>query len=270
MSISPAPRSARACRRHEAAHNFGGSPSHGVRRSATGRTARSASARTSGKVFKGKKMAGHMGSVRDHAASEVAHRRRPGADAAGSAVPARRARIGHQDAVKKATPITSSCLPCCVPPPRPRTPPRRRPPPRPGAAEAEARRRRGRAGRDRGRRGRAARRPKARPMTRPSARGEMKTDVIKLVVRVSRSREFDDATRSSCAPTSCTAAASCATSWPSAGGDACDARQVGRQLFDQEDLSPEGHRRRPPRLAQGADLPQGRHLQGPDPAQPRA
>jgi large subunit ribosomal protein L3 len=44
---------------------------------------------------------------------------------------------------------------------------------------------------------------------------------------------------------------------------------VRNQLLDQEDLSPEGHRRRTPRRPQRADLPQGWHLQGPDAPQPR-
>ncbi len=43
---------------------------------------------------------------------------------------------------------------------------------------------------------------------------------------------------------------------------------VRDQLFDQEDLSPEGHRRRTPRRPQRADLPRGWYLQGSDPAQP--
>ena len=38
---------------------------------------------------------------------------------------------------------------------------------------------------------------------------------------------------------------------------------------DQEDLSPERHRRRPPRFPQGPDLPSRWCLQGSDPAQPR-
>ena len=37
-----------------------------------------------------------------------------------------------------------------------------------------------------------------------------------------------------------------------------------RQLFDQEDLSPERHRRRTPRVQEGTDLPSRRRLQGPD------
>ena len=40
-------------------------------------------------------------------------------------------------------------------------------------------------------------------------------------------------------------------------------------LLDQEDLSPEGHRRRTPRFQEGADLPSRWCCQGPDPAQPR-
>jgi hypothetical protein len=42
------------------------------------------------------------------------------------------------------------------------------------------------------------------------------------------------------------------------------------QLLDQEDLPPEGHGWRTPWCTLGADLPQGRDLQGPDAAQPCA
>ena len=261
-------------------HNFGGlRASHGVSVShrSHGSTGQ---CQDPGKVFKGKKMAGHMGAVRVTTQNlqvvRTDSRARPDhGQGRGSGL---QGRLGHDqgrgqegDAGQR-DPAGGAAL-------------RRRGGRRSGrakaaeeaaAAEAEALRARRRPSRPRSRqrrgrgRGRAEgrRRQRRRRSPRGRERQEMKLDVITLDASPAGSIELDDAIfgleprRGHPAPRRALAAGQ------AAGRHALDARQVRGQLLDEEDLPPEGHRRRPARLAQGADLPPRRHLQGPDPAQP--
>ena len=152
---------------------------------------------------------------------------------------------------------------------RPRPPPRRPPWPRPQASIAADK---------------EAADPNAEPQRRPRPRPQPRhrrrradTDGDKQcrpTPSPSPARPpapWSSTTRSSAssrAPTSCTAWS--AGSAPSAQqGTHSTLARVGGQLLDQEDLPPEGHRRRTPRLQEGADLPARRRLQGPQAPQPR-
>ena len=149
----------------------------------------------------------------------------------------------------------------------------------PGRPRGAGRRRGGRArrgrGLDRGRQGgrRSERRHERRPRSRPQPRHRrarhrrrgreaMKADAITLAGDAAGSVELDDAIfglepRADILHRM--------VRWQRAqraAGHPLDPDAGRGQLLDQEDLSPEGHRRRAPRLPQGVDLPARRHLQG--------
>ena len=144
-STSPAPRSARASPGAMKRHNFGGL--RAVARRVGHRTARHGSTgqcQDPGKVFKGKKMAGHMGAVRvDHAEpAGRAHRQRPRPDHGQGRGPGLQGRLGHDQGrgqegrARERDPAGGAALGRA----RPRTPP-------PKAADGSRRRRgRGRSG----------------------------------------------------------------------------------------------------------------------------
>ena len=261
-------------------HNFGGlRASHGVSIShrSHGSTGQ---CQDPGKVFKGKKMAGHMGAVRvtTQNLQVVRTDSERGLIMVKGAVPGSKGGwVTIKDAVKKATP-DNVILPAAL-----RSDAAAggrgggeggRGGGRRGRGRGGASRRagRGRGGGARGGRGRASRRDKGGDGGEAPGRGEregMKLDVITLDATpggVDRARRRDLRARAAGghpAPGRALAARQ------APGRHAFDARQVRGQLLDQEDLPPEGHRRRAARLAQGADLPPRRHLQGAGAAQPR-